>query len=965
MSLLQGGKMPYYKNLMELPAYGKIGFDPADILNPPDVSEGIWKQFPGAEGSSGRFIPRRIANVDFPGLPKRIPFSPFGKKPMEFTVLIPVEMDKGALTSLQSGKTTPGIFLGIIGDNWEVYLNGKLLRSELHLDGDRIVSGRAWRNVYFPLEHSLFRSGTNILSFRILGDPTAGITGFFYASPYYIDDYGVIRRLHQDYSTVVLCSIYLLVGLYYLLLFVNLKGEDHYLYFGIFAIFMGVYFLARSHLIYQFIPDSNITVRIEYLCLFLGAFTLSAFLEKLERDRLTKVTKIYGLCSLFFTLTQLFFCNQYGDEILLVWGGISIPYNIYVFCYNLLFAFLKDSRNEMTGTDLPAKLKGYGMTILKTPVGNIIIGSCLAFTCVIIEILDVLFFHYTLQLARYGLLVFIAGAALSLAEKFAQYHNQLGRANVALEKMNLILETGIRERTRDLEQQTRLAESASRAKSEFLARMSHEIRTPMNAVIGMSELALRENLSPQAMDYVINIRQAGNNLLSIINDILDFSKIESGKLDIINKDYRFASLLNDVLSIVRIRLNEKPVLFVTRIDSSLPAMLNGDEARIRQILLNILSNAIKYTREGSISLNINMAAPRPAKGDTVTLSFMIQDTGIGIKAGDMERLFGEFSRVDVSTNQGIEGTGLGLAIAKSLSTLMGGNIVVDSQYGRGSVFTVTLPQTVADPAPFAKLEKPETKSVLVYDDRQIYAEAVLYTLDNLGLSCTMALDREGFLKRLALSAWQFVFTSSRLFDEAREILEEKSPQTSLVLLADCGETMRLDVRSIEMPVQPLSVVNILNNGAQAKEYRDKIEKQAVRFTAPEALALVVDDIVTNLYVAKGLLTPYKIKIDCCTGGPEALRLAEQKPYDIVFLDHMMPGMDGIETARAIRALGGPYRKVPFIALTANAVAGMKEMFLEKGFNDYLSKPIETAALDGILAKWIPKAKQKKAAAGTG
>jgi CheY-like chemotaxis protein len=296
---------------------------------------------------------------------------------------------------------------------------------------------------------------------------------------------------------------------------------------------------------------------------------------------------------------------------------------------------------------------------------------------------------------------------------------------------------------------------------------------------------------------------------------------------------------------------------------------------------------------------------------------------------------------------------------------MGGNIAVDSQYGKGSAFTVTLPQAVTDPAPFAEVEKPETKSVLVYDNRRIYAEAVLYSLDNLGLNCTMALDREDFLKRLALTAWQFVFTPSHLFDQAREILEEKSPQTSLVLLADCGETMRRDVRSIEMPAQPLSIANVLNDGGQAKERRSKVEKYGVRFTAPEALALVVDDIVTNLYVAKGLLTPYKIKIDCCTSGPEALRLAEQKPYDIVFLDHMMPGMDGIETARAIRALGGLYGKVPFIALTANAVAGMKEMFLEKGFNDYLSKPIETATLDRILAKWIPKTKQRPPAAETG
>jgi PAS domain S-box-containing protein len=506
------------------------------------------------------------------------------------------------------------------------------------------------------------------------------------------------------------------------------------------------------------------------------------------------------------------------------------------------------------------------------------------------------------------------------------------------------------------------AEQAATAKSIFLANTSHEIRTPMNAIIGMSELALRESLSPQAMDYVLNIRQAGDNLLSIINDILDFSKIESGKLEIVNSNYQFTSLLTDVISIIRMRLNEKPLFFITRIDSTLPSTLNGDEARIRQILLNILGNAIKYTREGYVSLSVKNIG----EGETAMLSFEIADTGIGIKPDDIEKLFVEFSRIDQQANLGIEGSGLGLAITRSLCELMGGNISVESRYGEGSTFTVTLPQAISNATPFAKVESPETKSVLVYDSRQIYAEAIVYTVSNLGVACAQVSSREEFLEQLNAKSWKFVFSSSSLINEARDILREKMSGATLVLLVEYGEAPRPGILSLAMPAQPVSVANTLNWKIDEKSYHET-KKPGIRFIAPEAQVLIVDDITTNLYVAKGLMSPYKMKIDFCTSGSESLQMIRKKDYDVVFLDHMMPGMDGIETAAAIReweqklAKDGAAlsRQIPLIALTANAISGMREMFLEKGFNDYLSKPINVNSLGNVLGKWIPKNKQQK------
>jgi signal transduction histidine kinase/CheY-like chemotaxis protein len=504
------------------------------------------------------------------------------------------------------------------------------------------------------------------------------------------------------------------------------------------------------------------------------------------------------------------------------------------------------------------------------------------------------------------------------------------------------------------------SDEENKSKSSFLARMSHNIRTPMNAIIGMSELALREDLGEQGREYVAGIRQAGDNLLSIINDILDFSKIESGKPEIVNADYLFSSLLNDVISIIRVRLNEKPVLFVTRIEGSLPSVMRGDEFRIRQILLNILDNAVKYTREGSITLSVKNSGAVPE--DTVILSFEVADTGIGIKPEDRERLFEEFSRVDTKTNEDTGGTGLGLTIARSLCVLMGGNITVDSLYGRGSVFRVTLPQKVVDATPFARVENPETKSVLIYGEEGVQGEAIAYTLEKLGVACALVSQRADFLEQLENRSWSFVFTPLALFDQVREILGEGAPETSPVLLAEHRESVPAGIRVLAFPVEPLSLANILNGKRDNRGYH-KSEKPE-RFTAPEARVLIVDDIATNLSVAKGLLSPYKMRIDCCQSGLETLELVKKNRYDLVFLDHMMPGMDGIETAAAIRALNTPYAgELPLVALTANAISGMKELFLEKGFNDYLAKPIELAKLDNILEKWIPESKQRKSAGG--
>ncbi|MCL1992289.1 MAG: ATP-binding protein [Spirochaetes bacterium] len=514
------------------------------------------------------------------------------------------------------------------------------------------------------------------------------------------------------------------------------------------------------------------------------------------------------------------------------------------------------------------------------------------------------------------------------------------------------------------------ANDANKKKGEFLAHMSHEIRTPMNAISGMAELSLNSDRPDLIREYVGTIKHASASLLAIVNDILDFSKIEAGKIEIVSKEYSLASLVNDVINITKVKAADSRLRFMVNIDSRLPDALIGDDIRVRQVLLNLLSNAFKYTERGFVTFFVSGEADVGADGgadgeNEIVLTFQIADTGLGIREEDMEKLFSEYAQFDLEKNRGVEGTGLGLPIVKRLLDKMGGEINVFSEYGKGSRFTVTLPQKFGSDKPLVTVKNPHEKRALAYEPREIYRNFMSSAFNSLGVPADFAASGEDLREKALAGGYPFVFMAMKKYKKHAELLEDVKKKCKVVVLSEFGHAVSdPDISVLGMPFHSIILASILNSSNQSAAVTyNQNDKFVSRFTAPDANILVVDDIVTNLKVAKGLLLPYKANVDICKNGATAVEAVKANSYDLIFMDHKMPGIDGIEATHRIRELADAsdsyFKTVPIIALTANVISGSKEMFLDNGLNDFLSKPIDTVKLEQILELWLPKEKRIK------
>ncbi|MCH5257009.1 MAG: response regulator [Lachnospiraceae bacterium] len=402
-----------------------------------------------------------------------------------------------------------------------------------------------------------------------------------------------------------------------------------------------------------------------------------------------------------------------------------------------------------------------------------------------------------------------------------------------LEKKNIELERAIED-----------ARKANKAKDLFLANMSHEIRTPINTMMGMNELILRESQDETIRGYALDIKQAGDILVSLISDILDFSKIQSGRMELMDAAYDISSFLNDVINSISIPLRKKKLSLALDIANDIPYKLSGDEIHLRQIVGNLLSNAVKYTNTGVVTLHLSW---KKIDDENITLEIAVEDTGIGVKKKDMQKIFETFTKLDMEASSSETGTGLGLAVSNRLVEMMGGKLDVKSEFGKGSTFFFAIPQKVISNEPLGNFQEQ-------YD------------------------------------------------------------------------------RSVRSSIG----------------YKEK-------FIAPLGKILVVDDNAMNLAVAQDLLRKTKLQIDVASSGEECLEMLKRKEYHLICMDHMMPGMDGVQTLKAIRELeGNPSRDIPVIALTANAVVGAKEFYLDAGFEDYLTKPIEPDKLENMMIQYLPK-----------
>lgn len=644
----------------------------------------------------------------------------------------------------------------------------------------------------------------------------------------------LILQLLEDNIIQISCNILILIcGIVFLLLFLiqlmskQDTGGMQYL-FG-YCMVTSLYYFVETKVLHIFYGNQTFYSVLVFLCVMMIPYFIALYYANGKLGIYKKRwTILLGLICLNITVQLILQLLNLVDFMNMAFASHGlIALTVFVVAKSYVDS-MKEKKEKSTLIGMIALLfMGIGGTIDIVRMYVVAVGDMGKFSRMgtVCFALIMLFQHFSMVIKSY---------TTNIEENARLWKNEkelMEKKNKQLEEANALAEEARQE-----------ALAANAAKGKFLAHMSHEIRTPINAVLGMDTMILRETKDMQIKEYALDIQNAGQSLLSLINDILDFSKIESEKLEIIPVEYDMSSLIHDISNMIKAKAEAKKLELVIHVDETLPSKLLGDDVRIRQVLVNLLNNAVKYTQSGRVTLSVSGRVA----GRKAILDCSVSDTGIGIKGEDIEKLFKEFERIEERRNRNIEGTGLGINITTQLLLLMGSRLQVESEYGKGSRFYFTLEQQIVDSTPIGNLEE-----------------------------------------RIRKQSKEYTYTST--------------------------------------------------------------------FTAPEADILVVDDNLINLKVFVNLLKRTQLNVDVADSGKECLQLACKKHYDLIFLDHMMPEMDGIETFHHMKEMETSLcGNTPVIALTANAITGAKEMYLAEGFDAFLPKPVNPVKLEQLILKLLPR-----------
>lgn len=515
-------------------------------------------------------------------------------------------------------------------------------------------------------------------------------------------------------------------------------------------------------------------------------------------------------------------------------------------------------------------------------------------------------------------------------------------------------------------------ETAGKQNAVFLSNVSHELRTPINMVIGLSEVALGKELPADIRADMNSIKMAGKRLSTQINNLLDYTEIVEGTLVPTKKEYMITSVLNDVITMTALQSNRLHLELVFDIDPNVPAVLVGDADKISHVLKILVENSIKFTEEGGV--NVRIRSRRESYG--INLLVDIRDTGIGMTGSQLTQMYDAFYQGDSGSSRFAGGLGLGLPIAQGLLNAMGAFIHFESKEQRGLCAQIVIPQAVADEQPCIVLNHADRFCIACYfraekfscDEVREYYDGLIYNLvEGLGIKGYQAHNFEGFLKLVRSYPLTHVFIAQSEFEENRTYYEELAETLRVVIIAEREFVLNSGSKLfiIHKPFSALSVANLLNGEMGDRRFAEAQAAGRKPFTCVGIRALAVDDEEMNLVVAKGVLGSYGIEVDTCLSGREAIAQCSSESYDIIFLDHMMPGFDGVETLKRIRELrGGIYQDLPIIALTANTVSGAREMFRSEGFTEFVPKPIERTVLERVLRKVLPNSCIQYSAAPT-